>query len=715
MTLALIPIMAQAQITQVTDEQKQEALQKVTEFCNLLSQWSNGQRTLDSKIYALCSGNDCSAYDDISTNKETTLRNYMLGIQKKYPKNLQMQIAQPSLSDVSIFYEPEQITITNMYEQTILGNSASVGLVPHYSMSTFENAYIVFGAKQTVPSLSKSTERKIIYDVKSGKITAFVTGSGTFVSFLEAFELMTKNKYKEAISKFEYAASNPRSSMKNLCYRWAAELSMYILDVDGGLRFAKLSGDKYYENSFLAIKAITNGNIQESISYLVQVENYAQNENQHKNDLGSLHSVLGMLYGIPSAVQDLGKAVTYFRKAISENKIDAGYHLWLLSAQADVSTRITMDEAVEHLLWSAEKGYPPSYLIVYLLYEGSEDAQERNNAEAWLEASANAGDAFGMAYYGRLLLERGNITKGKEWLRKSLEGNGLELEINMYSGTIDWPTSRADIQILLDSGMQSSQTASQPQSNTQPSSHINTTTESQSNTPVYSSTTSTSHNNNTYHYSKRYNHSFNEKKDDYFMGLSIGYVQKQWTFDFKDGRSEKGGFWDDSKQISGVQAGIRVNPQFGYGFGLNTGLYYEYYYSKSDRMNYTDDYGQYTGTLQEHALYLPMHLEYRMNFSKYFQLFFYGGIGLDYGLANSIKWVDCDDDSYSETIDNIYDSNDCPDWQRFNYSLEYGGGIRTSHLQLNFTMSQGLRNMSSTDEYKVYQGKNLMLSLSIMF
>lgn len=271
-----------------------------------------------------------------------------------------------------------------------------------------------------------------------------------------------------------------------------------------------------------------------------------------------------------------------------------------------------------------------------------------------------------------------------------------------------------DVQNFHNSGMNSSQTTSQPQSYTQPSSHTNTTTESQSNTPVYSSTTSTSHNNNTYHYRKRYNHSFNEKKDDYFMGLSIGYVQKQWTFDFKDGSSEKGGFWDDSKQISGVQAGIRVNPQFGYGFGLNTGLYYEYYYSKSDRMNYTDDYGQYTGTLQEHALYLPVHLEYRMNFSKYFQLFFYGGIGLDYGLANSIKWVDCDDDSYSETINNIYDSDDCPDWQRFNYSLEYGGGIRTSHLQLNFTMSQGLRNMSSTDEYKVYQGKNLMLSLSVM-
>ena len=98
--LALLPMMAQAQITKVTEEQKQQALQHVTEFCNLLTQWGNGQRTLDTKIYALCSGNDCSAYDDVSTNKETTLRNYLLGIQKKYPKSLSIHLSQPSISNI---------------------------------------------------------------------------------------------------------------------------------------------------------------------------------------------------------------------------------------------------------------------------------------------------------------------------------------------------------------------------------------------------------------------------------------------------------------------------------------------------------------------------------------------------------------------------------------------------------------------------------------
>ena len=48
--------------------------------------------------------------------------------------------------------------------------------------------------------------------------------------------------------------------------------------------------------------------------------------------------------------------------------------------------------------------------------------------------------------------------------------------------------------------------------------------------------------------------------------ISVGYVQKQWTVK-ENGESSKMGYWDDTKYLSGIQAGIRIEPLFKYGFG----------------------------------------------------------------------------------------------------------------------------------------------------
>ena len=218
----------------------------------------------------------------------------------------------------------------------------------------------------------------------------------------------------------------------------------------------------------------------------------------------------------------------------------------------------------------------------------------------------------------------------------------------------------------------------------------------------------------TSHYSrKRYRKPFNEPVDDYkIAGLSVGYVSKQWQAK-ADGQSLKYGIWEDSKQMNGLQIGVRVEPQFKFGFGINTGLYYEFYFTKSNTL--TDDYGEYTGKVHEHCLYLPIHLEYRLNFSETFQAFFYGGIGLDCGVSASFTMEDEHNDAYDITVDDVYGSEYFPDWKRFNASFEYGAGIRFKMIQLNFTAAKGLVNMSAIDEYKVYQNKNMSLSLSMMF
>lgn len=212
----------------------------------------------------------------------------------------------------------------------------------------------------------------------------------------------------------------------------------------------------------------------------------------------------------------------------------------------------------------------------------------------------------------------------------------------------------------------------------------------------------------------KYKKAFNSPNEPRIIGLSLGYVTKQWAIK-QDGAVEKIGYWDDKNHLNGIQVGIRVEPQFKYGFAINTGLYYEYYFSKTNNTSINDEYENVLsckGKLQEHNLYLPIHLEYRLHFSDNFKVFFFGGLGLDYGLGGSIKFTNIP--NYEDTtFDNIYDQSWA--WKRFNTSLEYGAGISIYGLQVHATIAKGLINMSDEDGAKVKMNKNLSIGISYMF
>lgn len=212
----------------------------------------------------------------------------------------------------------------------------------------------------------------------------------------------------------------------------------------------------------------------------------------------------------------------------------------------------------------------------------------------------------------------------------------------------------------------------------------------------------------TYHRKK-----FNSPSPDYKLaGLSIGYVSKQWVYKV-GGQQEKFGMWDDSKSMSGLQIGFRIEPQWNYGFGLNTGLFYELYYTKTDELD--SDNGYMEASVMEHSLYLPVHLEYRLHFAKSFQIFFYGGIGLDYGLGGTVKIKDPSGYYEDWESSDLYSGDNFSNWKRFNASLEYGAGFRAGPLQFQVSMAKGLINMAEDDDYDVFQNKNLTASMSIMF
>lgn len=200
------------------------------------------------------------------------------------------------------------------------------------------------------------------------------------------------------------------------------------------------------------------------------------------------------------------------------------------------------------------------------------------------------------------------------------------------------------------------------------------------------------------------------------FGVSVGYVSKRWDNIWSDGSKEHSSVFDDTKLINGVQAGVRWEPQLKYGFGFDTGLYYEYYQDKSDMMDDGDGYGPYFVRMSEHCLHFPAHVEYRLNFTEDFQVFFYGGVALDFVLYGKFDYFD---EGYEEpfgTLDEeIYAGEVLPDVKRFNASWSFGGGVRFMAFQLNAGTRMGFYNMSSSPDYKVYQNNPFLISLSFMF
>ncbi|GHT87506.1 hypothetical protein FACS189474_0450 [Bacteroidia bacterium] len=133
-------------------------------------------------------------------------------------------------------------------------------------------------------------------------------------------------------------------------------------------------------------------------------------------------------------------------------------------------------------------------------------------------------------------------------------------------------------------------------------------------------------------------------------GLTFGYAQTDYI----------------GETQSGLQIGIKYEPLFKYGFGLNFGLNYEYY-------NYNYD----SFEIEENTLNLGAGLEYRFNFSKWFSPYIYGGVSFDYNLSANATY---DSESY-----NLYDYTDYA--ERFSKYVDFGVGLRINHLQLNISKS----------------------------
>lgn len=164
---------------------------------------------------------------------------------------------------------------------------------------------------------------------------------------------------------------------------------------------------------------------------------------------------------------------------------------------------------------------------------------------------------------------------------------------------------------------------------------------------------------------------FNCPKTKDTWGLIAGYSQLNY---------------DSYSDLDGVHLGLRIEPLFKYGFGLNTGVVLSGYLKDGASLNGDLQFGYY-------VLNVPLHLEYRLNFSKKFNLFVYGGAG------------------FNVLTDSAFNNIVLP------ATLEYGCGFRVGHLQFNAGKSSYLGDFKNLGDIgkNVRSFQNLVLSVSYMF
>lgn len=187
------------------------------------------------------------------------------------------------------------------------------------------------------------------------------------------------------------------------------------------------------------------------------------------------------------------------------------------------------------------------------------------------------------------------------------------------------------------------------------------------------------------------------------FGISFGYVSKQLVSRGGGHKIKENGIWGEEgldKSLHGLQFGLFGEPCFKFGLGLHTGLYYEFYMSKSDNSSY--DYNKF----QEHCLNIPVHLMYRLRLARKVALKLHGGAGFNYVVYGEIS----DDSDSLEEITDFYGDGT---YKRFNMTLDMAVALRLGAFQLEGQYCKGIYDHKLQEGYKTTQNK-IQLSLSIM-
>ncbi|MDE7096182.1 MAG: PEGA domain-containing protein, partial [Muribaculaceae bacterium] len=191
-------------------------------------------------------------------------------------------------------------------------------------------------------------------------------------------------------------------------------------------------------------------------------------------------------------------------------------------------------------------------------------------------------------------------------------------------------------------------------------------------------------------------------------GIAANYINRCYNFKVI-GQNSAYNFWGDEGHENGAQLGLIYQPYFGYGQGLSTGIYWQFFMGEVEGLD---------AKYQEHSIFVPLQYQFRFPISRNFSLFVNAGAAFNWGVEHTLKFDDSDDN-----LNLGYGTNedyDCYFPKAINFSLIYGGGIQIGPIQIEAKFQRGLTDnddmyTADEDEKVSCKLKTWSVGLSFMF
>ena len=168
-----------------------------------------------------------------------------------------------------------------------------------------------------------------------------------------------------------------------------------------------------------------------------------------------------------------------------------------------------------------------------------------------------------------------------------------------------------------------------------------------------------------------------------------------------------------SDNANGAYAGVSFNIPLAGGLGIAPGVYYSMIGSKSgDAASIFGVNISGSSTFMEHAINVPVYLNYGYELARDTKIFVFGGPTVQYGLASTVKY---DGSVGSASGSKTYSNYDNENFNRMNVYVGGGMGFQISALQITVGYDYGMMNQYKGDNAANCHRSNLKLGVGFAF
>ena len=197
------------------------------------------------------------------------------------------------------------------------------------------------------------------------------------------------------------------------------------------------------------------------------------------------------------------------------------------------------------------------------------------------------------------------------------------------------------------------------------------------------------------------------------FGLTIGYSQPSF-YEKEALLSANTTTKYETNHFHSFLAGLTINPEFGSGLGILTGVQYNLV-PTAQRVGKPQDYIK--KSIIMHDIMVPLRIQYRYEFTPAFSLFAYTGPSLGVGLSFEKTTQTYKEEKLVETLkENLYNDSAEKIYSRFHTFWGIGFGIiLNQHFRIEYFADWGLNNITPYSHRATRFNKIANVALSYMF